>query len=179
MIGQRVDITLERDVRAALRAFPDFPVKGILFQDVSPLLRDAKLLGRVVDAMAAPFAGRVDKVLGIESRGFILGVPVALRLGVGFVPVRKAGKLPGRTHVAAYDLEYGQAMVEIQQDALRPGDRVLVVDDVVATGGTAEAAARLVEMSGAKVAGHSFLLAIGALRGMDRLGPDARALVTV
>lgn len=166
-------------MKAALRAHPDFPRPGILFQDVLPLLCDPALLARVVEAMAAPWQGKVDKVVGIESRGFILGAPVALRLGVGFVPVRKAGKLPGETLLEAYDLEYGKATLEMQRAAVRSGERVLVVDDVIATSGTAQAAARLVERAGATVAGHSFLLEIAVLRGLDRLGPSARALVRV
>ena len=174
-----MDPGLAADVKAALRAHPDFPKKGILFQDVLPLLGDPALLSRVVDAMAQPWAGRVDKVAGIESRGFLLGPPVALRLGVGFVPVRKVGKLPGETLREDYDLEYGKATLEVQRAAFRPGERVLVVDDVIATAGTAQAAARLVERAGAKVAGHSFLLEIAVLRGLARLGPAARALASV
>lgn len=174
-----MDAELERDLRAALRAFPDFPAKGILFQDVSRILADPRLLARAVDAMAAPFAGRVDKVAGIEARGFLLGVPVAQRLGVGFVPVRKAGKLPGPTRRAAYGLEYGRAEIEVQHDAFRPGERFLVVDDVLATGGTARAAAGLVEAAGATVAGHSFLLGIRALDGLSKLAPEGRAVVWV
>lgn len=174
-----MDPRLAQDVKATLRAFPDFPVKGILFQDVGPVLADPRLLARVVDAMASPWEGRVDKVAGIESRGFLLGAPVALRLGVGFVPVRKKGKLPGETLHESYALEYGQATLEMQKDALRPGERVLVVDDVVATAGTAEATARLVARAGAEVAGFSFLLEIGVLRGLTRLGAAANAVLTV
>lgn len=174
-----MDPGLAADVKTALRAYPDFPRPGILFQDVLPLLGDPALLARVVDAMAAPWEGQADKVLGIESRGFLLGVPVALRLGAGFVPVRKAGKLPGETLREACDLEYGKATLEMQRAALRPGERVLVVDDVIATAGTAQAAARLVEAAGARVAGQAFLLEIAALRGLSRLGPSARALVSV
>ena len=174
-----MDPGLAADVKAALRPYPDFPKKGILFQDVLPLLGDPALLARVVDAMAQPWQGRVDKVAGIESRGFLLGVPVALRLGVGFVPVRKVGKLPGETLREDYDLEYGKATLEAQRDAFRPGERVLVVDDVIATAGTAQATARLVQRAGAQVEGYAFLLEIGALRGVSRLGPTARALVSL
>lgn len=173
-----MDPRLAQDVKAALRAHPDFPRPGVLFQDVLPLLADPSLLARVVDAMAEPWAGRVDKVVGIESRGFILGAPVALRLGVGFAPVRKAGKLPGETLREDYDLEYGKATLEMQRAAVRHGERVLVVDDVIATAGTAQAAARLVERAGARVEGHSFLLEIAFLRGLQRLGPSARALAS-
>ncbi|MEA3200439.1 MAG: adenine phosphoribosyltransferase [Thermoplasmata archaeon] len=143
-----------------------------------PILRDPVLLSRAVEAMAEPWRGRVDAVAGVESRGFMLGAPVALRLGLPFVPVRKAGKLPGVTLREAYDLEYAKATLEVQADAFRPGERVLVVDDVLATGGTALAAARLVEKAGARVVGWSFLLEIDGLPGRARLGERARALVT-
>ena len=166
-------------MKAALRPYPDFPKPGILFQDVLPLLADPKLLARVVDAMAEPWQGRVDKVAAVEARGFLLGAPIALRLGVGFAPVRKVGKLPGETLREAYDLEYGTATLEAQRAAFRPGERVLVVDDVIATAGTAQAAARIAERAGARVEGYAFLLEIAALRGLARLGPTARALVTV
>jgi adenine phosphoribosyltransferase len=174
-----VDPWVVEDVKDALRAYPDFPVKGILFQDVAPLFADPLLLARVVGAMADPWAGRVDKVLGIESRGFLLGVPIALRVGAGFVPVRKMGKLPGETLRESYALEYGNATLEIQKDALRPGERVLVVDDVVATAGTAQATARLAEAAGAKVAGFAFLLEIAALKGLEKLGPTASAVLSI
>lgn len=169
---------LPDDVRAALKAYPDFPEKGILFQDVAPLLADPRLFTRVVDAMSAPYAGRVDKVVGIESRGFILGAPVALRLGVGFVPLRKVGKLPGPTLRDDYSLEYAKASLELQKGVLAPGERVLVVDDVLATAGTALAASRLVQRAGARVAGFSFLLEIAPLGGRARLDPPPLALVT-
>jgi adenine phosphoribosyltransferase len=167
------------DLRRALRTFPDFPAAGVLFQDVAPILRDPILLSRAVDAMAEPFRGKARAVAGVESRGFILGVPVALRLGVPFVPVRKAGKLPGPTLRESYDLEYAKATLEVQRDAFEPGAPVLIVDDVLATGGTALAASRLVEMAGAEVAGWSFLLEIAGLGGRGRLGGRAHALVTV
>ena len=170
---------LADDVRAALRAYPDFPAKGILFQDVAPLLRDPLLFARVVDAMGAPFAGRVTKVLGIESRGFVFGAPVAQRLGVGFVPVRKVGKLPGPTLAEKYALEYGTAAVEMQRDALASGERVLVIDDVLATGGTARAAAALVEQAGARVEAFSFLLEISALRGKGALRAPVHVVAAV
>lgn len=174
-----MDPWVVEDVKAALRAYPDFPVKGVLFQDVAPLLSEPLLLARAIGAMAEPWAGKVDKVAGIESRGFLVGVPVALRLGAGFVPVRKAGKLPGETWRESYALEYGSATIEVQKDAIKPGERVLVVDDVVATAGTAEATARLVASAGARVVGFAFLLEIAALKGMQRLGPGAAALLSV
>lgn len=167
---------LADDVKAALRQHADFPAPGVTFQDIGPLLAQPKLLERVVAAMAEPFAGRADAVLGVESRGFILGVPVALRLGVPFVPARKRGKLPGAVLHEAYALEYGDAALEVQEGMLR--GRVLVVDDVLATGGTARAAATLVERAGAEVAGWSFLLEIAALRGRARLDGDVRVVAS-
>lgn len=169
---------LADDVRRALRTYLDFPTKGILFQDIAPVLADPALLARVVDAMSAPFAGRVDNVAGVESRGFLFGLAIAQRLGVGFVPVRKLGKLPGSTLRAEYALEYGRATLEIQSAALRGGERVLLVDDVLATGGTALAARELVERAGAHAVGFSFLLEIGALAGRARLPGDVRVVLT-
>lgn len=169
---------LQDDVRRALRAYPDFPTKGVLFQDIAPVLADPALLARVIDAMASPFEGRVDKVAGVESRGFLFGLAIAQRLGVGFVPVRKLGKLPGPTLRAEYALEYGRATLEIQADALRADERVLLVDDVLATGGTALAARGLVQRAGARLVGFSFLLEIGALGGRARLGAVHALLTT-
>lgn len=158
-----------------VRDVADFPTPGVLFKDVSPLLADAEGLRTVVGALAAPGrnaagATAVDKVLGLEARGFIFGAPVALELGVGFVPVRKAGKLPSATHRVSYALEYGEAVLEIHRDGLSSGDRVLVVDDVLATGGTAAAAVTLVEACGATVAGVSVLLELGFLDGRAAMG---------
>ena len=157
-----------------IRDVTDFPTPGIVFKDISPLLADPDGLRAVVAALAAPArddTGRtaVDKVVGLEARGFIFGAPVALELGAGFVPVRKAGKLPAATHQVAYALEYGEAVLEIHRDALRPGDRVLVVDDVLATGGTAAAARSLVEACDATVAGVSVLLELAFLDGRAAL----------
>ncbi|WP_395658765.1 adenine phosphoribosyltransferase [Nocardioides sp.] len=154
---------------------PDFPSPGILFKDITPLLADHTALREVVDALAAPArdsggAPVVDKVLGMESRGFILGAPVALALGVGFVPVRKGGKLPRETFEVSYTLEYGEATLEVHRDALRPGDRVLLVDDVLATGGTARATVDLVEQCGASVHGVAVLMELGFLPGREQLG---------
>jgi adenine phosphoribosyltransferase len=166
-----LDVLLGRLVRDVA----DFPSPGVVFKDVSPLLADPEGLRSVVTALAR--AGRdaggvpaVDKVVGLEARGFIFAAPVALELGTGFVPVRKAGKLPSATHRVAYALEYGEAVLEIHRDALRPGDRVLVVDDVLATGGTAAAARSLVEACGATVAAVSVLLELASLEGRAALG---------
>lgn len=158
-----------------VRDVPDFPEPGILFKDISPLLADHEGFAAVVAGLAE--AGRgddgrpvVDKVVGMEARGFILAAPVALALGVGFVPVRKAGKLPAATHRVSYELEYGAAVLEVHQDALAPGDRVLLVDDVLATGGTARATAELVEACGAEAIGLAVLMELGFLAGRAELG---------
>ncbi len=162
--------TLQHALRAHIRDIPDFPTTGILFKDLTPVLLDGPLFCQSTDAMAEPFAGaRVTHVVGIESRGFILGAPVAQRLRAGFVPVRKRGKLPAAVERVEYALEYGVDALEVHRDALGVGHRVLVVDDVLATGGTAEAACEAVERLGAKVVGVSFLLALSALSGLSRL----------
>jgi adenine phosphoribosyltransferase len=163
------DHGLARLVRRTLRAIPDYPKPGILFQDITPVLANGELLQAVIADMAGPFAGRVTHVLGIEARGFILGGAVAAHLGVGFVPARKPGKLPWERVQQSYDLEYGTDALEAHSDALGAGSQVLIVDDVLATGGTAEAAARLAAGMGASVVGWSFLLEIGGLKGRVRL----------
>ena len=158
-------------VARAVRDVPDFPKPGITFKDITPLLSDAALLRDVVRAMQAPFAtADISHVVAVESRGFLFGVPMALSLGASFVPVRKPGKLPWRTARESYALEYGQDAIEIHSDALTTGARVLVVDDVLATGGTAAAACRLVERQGGLVVGVSVLMELGFLRGRDALG---------
>jgi adenine phosphoribosyltransferase len=173
------------DALALIADVADFPEPGILFKDITPLLADHTALTAVVEALAAPGrdgSGRpvVDKVLGMESRGFILGAPVALTLGVGFVPVRKAGKLPRATYAVSYALEYGEATLELHQDALEPGDRVLLVDDVLATGGTARATVELVEKAGGTVHAVAMLMELGFLSGRDVLGEvPLTALLTV
>jgi adenine phosphoribosyltransferase len=166
-------------LKAVVRDVPDFPRPGILFKDITPVLRDADLFRRVIDLMAV-CAGdlRIDKVVAIESRGFILGGALAVRLGAGFVPVRKPGKLPWKARSASYALEYGTDTLEMHEDALGPADRVLVVDDVIATGGTARAAGELVEALGARVAAYLFLVELGFLEGRDKLaGHDVRSLI--
>jgi adenine phosphoribosyltransferase len=157
-------------VRRALRDVPDFPKSGIVFKDITPMLADPALFADVIAAMAAPFAaGAVSYVAGIESRGFILAAPIAQALGAGFIPIRKPGKLPWRSVGEEYALEYGTDRLEMHVDACTKGARVLVVDDVLATGGTAAAACALVERVGGIVAGCSVLLELDALGGRARL----------
>jgi len=166
-------------VRQTLRAIPDYPKPGILFQDITPVLRDGPLLSEVVLAMSRPYRDSgITHVLGIEARGFILGGAVATALGAGFVPARKPGKLPWERAAEAYDLEYGSDALEAHRDAVGPGNRVLIVDDVLATGGTARAAGQLARGLGAELVGWSFLLEIGALRGRDRLEGAACQVIT-
>ena len=157
-------------LKRLIRDVPDFPKPGILFKDITTLLRDAGGLRTAVDCLVEPYRDvQLDQVLGIESRGFILGAVVADRLGVGFVPVRKPGKLPAGTLSASYALEYGTDTLEMHRDALDPGQRVLIVDDLLATGGTARAAVNLVKECGAEVAGLAFLIELEALNGRAQL----------
>jgi adenine phosphoribosyltransferase len=171
-------------ITAHVRDVPDYPQPGVLFKDITPLLADAKAFSEVIDGLAGSFgpvdSPYVDKVAGIEARGFILAAPVACRIGAGFVPVRKKGKLPAATFAEDYDLEYGKATVEVHQDAFSPGDRVLIVDDVLATGGTARATASLVRQAGGTVIGIAFLLELTFLGGRVKLpGLEIRSLLTV
>ena len=170
-----------RTVRDYIRTIVDFPHEGILFRDVTTLFADARGFRMAVDQLLNPYAGeRIDKVVGLEARGFILGGAVAHQLSVGFVPIRKKGKLPGAVLSEAYVLEYGEAVVEIHQDALKPGDRVLVVDDLLATGGTA-AGIRLCERLGAQVIGCAFVIELPDLGGralLEDLGHEVHALTT-
>jgi adenine phosphoribosyltransferase len=164
---------------------PDFPEPGIVFKDITPLLADHDALTAVVQALAAvgrDDSGRVvvDKVIGMESRGFILAAPVALALGAGFVPVRKAGKLPRSTHAVSYALEYGEATLELHRDAVTPGDRVLLVDDVLATGGTMKATRELVEKCGGVAVAAAVLMELGFLPGRETVGDlPVTALTTI
>lgn len=158
------------DIEQLIRDIPDFPQPGIVFKDITPLLKDSAGLAAAVDAMAAPWAAEhVDAVLAVEARGYLLGTPVALRLGAGFVPARKPGKLPFETVSVDYDLEYGSDTIEMHRDGIEAGQRVLIVDDILATGGTLAAAIRMVEGAGAKVVGLSVLAELGALDGRSRL----------
>ncbi|MCC7125401.1 MAG: adenine phosphoribosyltransferase [Acidobacteria bacterium] len=161
-------------LKAKIRHVPDFPKPGILFYDITTLLSDARGFRDTVDALASPYMGEdIDVVVGIESRGFILGAAVAATLGCGFVPIRKPGKLPAKTVKATYALEYGTDSLEIHDDAVRKGERVLLVDDVLATGGTAEAAVSLVKGLGADLRAAAFLIELNFLNGRSRLPNDA------
>src|ERR671918_994580 len=157
-------------LRSLIRDVPDFPKEGIVFKDITPLLADEAAFSTVIDIIVVHFGrGNIDKVVGIEARGFILASPVAYHFAAGFVPVRKAGKLPWESESEQYELEYGTETLEIHRDAFQPGERVLIVDDVLATGGTARATARLVEGLGAKVVGIAFLLELRFLKGREKL----------
>lgn len=160
-------------VRARIRDVPDFPKKGIIFKDITPVLEDGPLFHAVIRAMAETWRARgIDKVAGIESRGFIFGAALAYELGAGFAIIRKLGKLPYRTIQEEYSLEYGAATLELHVDAISPGQRVLVVDDLLATGGTAEAAGKLVTRQQGRLAGYAFMVELAFLNGASRLGPE-------
>jgi len=166
---------------ARIRDVPDFPKPGVMFKDITPLLADHVAFAGVVDAVVNHFGrGELDKVVGIEARGFIVAAPIAYHLGAGMVPVRKQGKLPGATLTSSYALEYGTATVEVHADAFAAGDRVLIVDDVLATGGTLKATIDLVERSGATVSGIAVLIELGFLGGRKLLGDrDVFALLSL
>ncbi|MBI5067211.1 MAG: adenine phosphoribosyltransferase [Deltaproteobacteria bacterium] len=162
------------EIRARIRDVPDFPKKGIVFKDITPVLADAVLFRRVIDAFAARWKGeRITKVVGIEARGFLFAAPVAYALGAGLCVVRKPGKLPWRTLREVYQLEYGEDALEMHVDSVSAGDRALVVDDVLATGGTAAAVGSLVTRQGAHLAGYAFLLELGFLNGTRKLGAQS------
>ena len=185
MTSGQAGAALDERLQALIRDVPDYPQPGVVFKDITPLLADHTAFTAVVSALAD--AGRdadgnvvVDKVVGMEARGFILAAPVALALGAGFVPVRKAGKLPGATHAVSYALEYGEATLEVHRDGIAPGDRVLLVDDVLATGGTADATRQLVELCGGTVHAFAVLMELAFLHGRDAIsGIDLHSLQTV
>ncbi|HEU0223339.1 MAG TPA: adenine phosphoribosyltransferase [Paracoccaceae bacterium] len=168
------------DVRDYVRTIPDFPKEGILFRDVTTLFNDPRGFRMGVDLLLHPYAGvRIDRVAGLEARGFILGGAVAHQLSAGFVPLRKKGKLPWKTIAQDYQLEYGEAILEVHEDAIRPGEQVLVVDDLLATGGTAEAGIKLVRRLGGEIVGAAFLIELPELGGrarLESLGIDVHAL---
>jgi adenine phosphoribosyltransferase len=158
------------DLRETIRTIPDYPKPGVMFRDITTLLGNPRALRVAIDRLVEPYAGaRIDKVAGIEARGFVLGGAVAHQLSVGFAPVRKKGKLPWRTLRQEYQLEYGVDSVEMHEDALAPGEKVLIIDDLIATGGTALAAVKLIEGLGAKVVGLSFVIDLPELGGMQKL----------
>jgi adenine phosphoribosyltransferase len=169
------------DIKSIIRTIPDYPKPGIMFRDVTTLLGNARAFRTTVDLLVQPYAGtRIDKVAGIEARGFIIAGAVAHQLSVGFVPVRKKGKLPWKTISETYDLEYGTDTVEIHADAVGKGESVLLVDDLIATGGTAEAAIRLIEKAGGNVVGCSFIIDLPELQGrkrLEKLGKKVLSLV--
>lgn len=163
-------MTKARDVQSYIRTIPDFPQKGIMFRDVTTLFQDARGFRMAVDQLVHPFAGlRIDCVAGLEARGFILGGAVAHQLSVGFIPMRKKGKLPGNTISQSYQLEYGVAELEVHDDAIAAGEKVLIVDDLLATGGTAEAGVKLVERLGGEVVSTAFIIDLPELGGRKRL----------
>jgi adenine phosphoribosyltransferase len=171
---------MPKSVRDYIRTIVDFPHEGIMFRDVTTLFADPRGFRMCVDQMLHPYAGLdIDKVVGLEARGFILGGAIAHQLGTGFVPIRKKGKLPGRVISQDYKLEYGEAIVEIHDDALKPGDRVLLVDDLLATGGTAGAGISLIERLGAEIVGCAFIIDLPELGGrklLETLGMEVHAL---
>ena len=168
------------ELEAAIRNVPDFPKPGIQFKDITPLLGDGRLFNGVIEHLLFDLKGsQVDKVIGIDARGFIFGAAASTKLGAGFVPVRKKGKLPWTTHEQSYDLEYGSSTVAIHVDAIHPGERVLLIDDLLATGGTAAATVKLVEKLGGNIVGVHFLIELGFLNGRERLaGLNVKSLIT-
>jgi adenine phosphoribosyltransferase len=177
--GGAMGATIDR-IKSLIRDIPDFPQPGIVFKDITPLLADDDAFSSAIDLVVVHYGrGNVDKVVGIEARGFIVASPVAYHFGAGFVPVRKAGKLPWETEREEYSLEYGTAVLEVHRDAIAPGERVLIVDDVLATGGTAHATAKLCERLGGKVIGIATLIELAFLRGRDALkGYDFFSLIS-
>ena len=174
----RPESAISERLKRHIRDVPDFPLPGIMFRDITTLLADGALFQETIDAMAAPFED-IDKVVIIESRGFILGTPIAYALGAGVVPVRKPGRLPWKTFAEEYALEYGTNTLEVHQDAVIPGERVLIVDDLLATGGTVEATCKLVRRLGGEIAGVSVLAELTFLNGRSKTeGIEVRSLVT-
>jgi adenine phosphoribosyltransferase len=170
-MSSKVGVNCE-PLKKLIREVPNFPKKGILFYDITTLLKDKLGFAMLIDALAEYYLNRqVDLVLGMEARGFIFGPALAYRLNAGFVPVRKPGKLPAATHQISYDLEYGSNTLEIHQDAIKNGQRVIIVDDLLATGGTAEATAKLAASQGAEIAGLGFVLELDFLNGKEKLKP--------
>ena len=171
---------IDQDIKSAIRDIPDFPKPGIIFKDITPILKDTRLCERILDAFAAQLKDTpVDVVAGVESRGFLFGLSLACRLGVPFVPVRKAGKLPYTIRQKVYELEYGTATIELHTDAFEPGQRVLIHDDLLATGGTVTAASALIEEMGGIVAGFSFVVGLGFLNGREKIKPISDKVIVL
>ncbi len=166
-----------QEVKDKIRSIPDFPKKGIIFKDITTALKDADTLKKMVDFLCENFAGeKIDYIVGLESRGFIFGVPVAYKLDAGFIPVRKPNKLPAKTIKESYALEYGTDTLEMHEDALKKGDKVLIVDDLLATGGTCAAACNLVTKAGAEIVGCAFVIELDELQGRKKLPKDSKVL---
>lgn len=163
---------LESQIKEVIRDVPDFPKPGIIFKDITPIMMDPILSEKIIQHLVSLFKDqKIDKIAGIESRGFLLGYPLAIRLGLPFIMIRKEGKLPYEKVSYAYDLEYGSATIEMHTDAIKPGDRVLIHDDLLATGGSASAAAELIMLCGGEVAGFNFLVSLSFLNGEEKLLP--------
>jgi len=174
-------MNLQERIDKAIRNVPNFPKEGIMFKDITPILEDAKLSKEIVQKFAKDWVGKIDAIAGIESRGFLFGLPMAMELGVPFILIRKKGKLPYQTVSHKYDLEYGSAEIEMHVDTVKPGMRILVHDDLLATGGTAGAASELIQKEGGKVAGFSFLVELGFLNGtqaLEKYSKESISLVT-
>src|SRR5215470_10814561 len=180
-VWRRITMTFDHDIKASVRTIPDYPKKGIMFRDITTLLADARAFRRAVDELVNPWAGnKIDKVAGMEARGFILGGAVAHQLSAGFVPIRKKGKLPHTTVRIAYSLEYGIDEMEMHEDAVAKGERVILVDDLIATGGTAEGAVKLLRQMGAEVLAACFVIDLPELGGADilrKLNVPVRTLI--
>jgi len=171
---------IEQKVKAAVRDIPDFPKPGIIFKDVTPILKDHQLCQNIVDAFAERLQGvKIDAVAGVESRGFLFGLMLAMRLGVPFIPVRKAGKLPYSVKQKVYELEYGAATIELHTDAFEPGAHILIHDDLLATGGTVTATSDLIHEMGGHVDGFSFVIGLGFLKGEEKIRPISDTIVTL
>jgi adenine phosphoribosyltransferase len=169
--NKKIDRFDKLTIKNYIRDIPDWPKKGIMFRDITPLLSDAKAFSRTVSRICRSFAGcKIDYVAAVEARGFIFGAAVALKLGTGFIPIRKKGKLPFKTERITYGLEYGKDTIEVHRDAVKKGSKVLMVDDLLATGGTMAAACKLIERIGGKIVGIAFLVELGDLAGRSKLG---------
>ena len=171
---------IEQQIKQVIRDIPDFPKPGIIFKDITPILKDPQLCINIVDAFAEQLKGiRIDAIAGIESRGFLFGLTLATKLGVPFVPVRKAGKLPFTIKQKVYELEYGTATIELHTDAFEPGQRILIHDDLLATGGTVTAASELIEEMGGIVAGFTFVVGLGFLNGREKIAPISDKIIVL